>query len=122
MAVESANVVGYVEQAVDSDSMAANVGVCFNVVGDKNASFTIVDEAFGTALVAYDQFYAFDADNWDLTYYTYQGEGQGWYVTYADTEKSPETITDSTTVILAAGQGATYMPNAKTTWNVTVNY
>ena len=120
--VPSKNVVGFIEQDVDADSMSANVGVCFNVVGDPTAPFTVTDEAFGTKLQAWDQFYLFDADNWDLTYYTFKGTGKGWDVTYADSEKAPETINDPSAVFLAPGQGATYIPTAKVTWEVTVNY
>ena len=90
--VQSANTVGFIEQEFDEDAGAVNVGVCFNVVGSPAASFTIADAAFGKNLTAYDQFYVFDADNWDLTSYTYKGAGKGWDVIYADTEIEQEVI------------------------------
>ena len=90
--VQSANTVGFIEQEFDDDLGGINVGVCFSVVGDSSASFTIADSAFGKNLIAWDQFYAFDAENWDLTCYTYKGAGKGWDVVYADADIDPEVV------------------------------
>ena len=82
--VQSANTVGFLEQTVNTDTGSANIGVCFGVVGNPSASFTVTSNAFGTVINEWEQFYAFDANNWDLTSYTYQGASDGWGIRYAD--------------------------------------
>jgi hypothetical protein len=69
-----------------------------------------------------DMIYVFDADNWDLSGYTFNGfEGgvsAGWY--YLGADGTEDTITNSSTVVLPAGQGAFFQPNATCTWTVTL--
>ena len=69
-----------------------------------------------------DMIYAFDAQNWDLASYTFNGfSGEtslGWF--YSGADGSTDTITDSSTVILPAGQGAFFQPNATCTWTKTL--
>jgi len=71
-----------------------------------------------TFVAAGDMVYVFDAMNWDLSGYTFNGfDGEtslGWF--YVGADGSSDTITDSSTVILPAGQGAFFQPNATCTW------
>ena len=75
-----------------------------------------------TFAAAGDMVYAFDAQNWDLASYTFNGfennVSQGWFFSGAD--GSTDTLTDSTTVILPAGQGAFFQPGATCTWTKTL--
>ena len=71
-----------------------------------------------TFVSAGDMVYVFDAMNWDLSGYTFNGfdgnVSQGWF--YSGADGSMDTITDSSMVILPAGQGAFFQPNATCTW------
>ena len=70
-----------------------------------------------------DMVYAFDAQNWDLANYTFNGFDNnvslGWF--YAGADGSSDTITDHATVILPAGQGAFFQPGATCTWTETLH-
>ncbi len=76
-------------------------------------------EAFAAAG---DMVYAFDAQNWDLSNYTFNGfennVSLGWF--YAGADGTMDTVTDSSLVILPAGQGAFFQPGATCTWTVTL--
>lgn len=75
-----------------------------------------------TFAAAGDMVYAFDAQNWDLANYTFNGfdgnVSQGWF--YAGADGTMDTVTDSSLVILPAGQGAFFQPNATCTWTKTL--
>ena len=82
--VQSANTVGFIEQTIDPNSGTASIGVNFVPVGNSAGSFTVAGNAFGTALNDYDVFYAFDAEMWDLSSYTFISSAEGWSYTLAD--------------------------------------
>ena len=67
-----------------------------------------------TFAAAGDMVYAFDAQNWDLASYTFNGfdgnVSQGWFYAGAD----------GTMVILPAGQGAFFQPGVTCTWTKTL--
>lgn len=69
-----------------------------------------------------DMVYVFDAMNWDLSGYTFNGfvggVSQGWF--YSGADGTTDTITDSSTVILPAGRGAFIQPGATCTWTKTL--
>lgn len=75
-----------------------------------------------TFVAAGDMVYVFDAMNWDLSGYTFNGfdgsVSQGWF--YMGADGTMDTITDSSTVILPAGQGAFFQPTATCTWTKTL--
>ena len=75
-----------------------------------------------TFAAAGDMVYAFDAQNWDLASYTFNGfennVSQGWF--YVGADGTSDTLTDSSTVILPAGQGAFFQPGATCTWTKTL--
>ena len=107
--VESANTVGFIDHAIDPNVPVDNVGVCFVPVGNPSGSFTITDDALGMALSAGDTFYVFNANLWDFDIYTYNGKGQGWFASYADT--TGETLASIT---VAPGASLFYMGAAAT--------
>jgi len=83
------------------------------------------DTTFGdleTFAVAGDMVYVFDADNWDLAGYTFNGfennVSAGWYFLGAD--GSEDTITNSSAVILPAGKGAFIQVNETATWTASM--
>jgi hypothetical protein len=84
MAVESANTVGVITHDIDPSEPVINVGICFAPVGDANGVFAVTNSVFGNDFAAGDTFYEFDANNWDLNIYSFNGVGQGWFAMYAD--------------------------------------
>ncbi len=67
-----------------------------------------------------DKIYIFDQDEWNLAMYQYNGTGSGWTFYAANGVQS--ILTDSTIVVLKAGEGAYFEPQDSREWTVTVNY
>ena len=71
-----------------------------------------------------DQVILFDQMAWNLVSYTFKGftgdVSKGW--DYADADGNLSIVSDSSTVVLKAGQGGYFMPGGSRTWTVTCNY
>ena len=67
-----------------------------------------------------DKIYLFDQDEWNIAAYQYNGAGRGW--NYAAADGTQTTLTDSTIVVLKAGEGAYFEPQDSREWTVTLNY
>ena len=94
--ISSANVVGYKQYDLTGDEFMYTVGVQFKAM-TASGDYTIDSKIFDVDAVSGDAIYVFDYQNWDLQSYTFQGydekgDSLGWFVVYADSEKSPETI------------------------------
>ena len=96
---------------------------CYNLVNPFPVDTTLGDlESF---CKEGDTLQVFDADAWDIVSYVYNGAGNGWVYSYNDPwtgESIDDVITDSSRVVLKAGQGGYFnaADDDGRTWKVTI--
>ena len=126
-AIESANTVGY--QTYESGLGIENVGAAFSPI-NASGTWDCTSKIYDTDAKAYDVVMFLNTEIFDLDYYQfngYDGSGnpQGWTYNTSDPNTGDpiqETVTDSSTVVLPAGQGGYFQPNngENRTWTVTL--